>query len=194
MVDVTHARVAETGRSSPLGQAPSSVDRQAARNAPPRSDIGTILLHWGTAVAFLVSLFTGIRIASDALHAPVSKWLTPILPQGEVWTWHFVSGLTLFFCASAYLVYVFRGGLTPRNALKKIRLMLMPVPRRMRWDAVNISLHWFVYALVAFMTVTGVILYFGYGGWWVWLHSTAAFIALGYIFVHVVTHYLYGGW
>ena len=51
-----------------------------------------------------------------------------------------------------------------------------------------------VYALVVFLTCTGVLLYLGWGGWWVYLHSTAAFIGLSYIFVHVTTHYLYGGW
>ena len=61
------------------------------------------MLHWATAIAFIVSLFTGIRIAADALNAPVSHWLNPILPQGEIWTWHFLAGLTLFFCAAAYL-------------------------------------------------------------------------------------------
>ena len=60
---------------------------------------------------FLVSLFTGIRIAADALNAPVSRWLNPILPQGEIWTWHFLAGLTLFFCAAAYFVYLRRAGL-----------------------------------------------------------------------------------
>ena len=40
------------------------------------------------------------------------------------------------------------------------------------------------------MTVTGVILYLGYGGWWVWVHSITAFVGFGYIFLHVVTHYL----
>jgi len=62
---------------------------------PPRTDVGTLVLHWATAIAFLVSLFTGIRIAADALHAPVSKWLSPVLPQGQIWTWHFLAGLTL---------------------------------------------------------------------------------------------------
>src|SRR5262249_38513051 len=55
------------------------------------------------------------------------------------------------------------------------------------------ALHWFVYGLVVLMTGTGVMLYLGYGGWGVYVHSIAAFVALGYIFVHVVSHYLYGG-
>src|SRR2546430_3197866 len=32
------------------------------------------------------------------------------------------------------------------------------------------------------------------GGWWVWVHSISAFIGFGYIFLHVITHYLFGGW
>ena len=44
------------------------------------------------------------------------------------------------------------------------------------------------------MFVTGVMLYLGHGGWWVVVHSTAAFVGLGYIFVHVVAHYMFGGW
>lgn len=197
MVDVVHARdehsIAGAARSGT--QAPSAAAAETRRqNAPPRTDIGTLTLHWVVATAFIVSLFTGIRIASDALHAPVSKWLSPILPQGEIWTWHFLSGLTLFFAGSAYLVYMWRSGLANRNALKKTRVMLMPVASKMRWAAVNVALHWFLYLVVVVMTGTGIILYLGHGGWWVWVHSTTAFIALSYIFVHVVTHYLYGGW
>ena len=44
------------------------------------------------------------------------------------------------------------------------------------------------------MFATGIMLYLGYGGWWVYLHSTAAFVGLAYIFVHIVAHYMHGGW
>jgi cytochrome b subunit of formate dehydrogenase len=99
--------------------------RAASTTQPPRTDVGTLLLHWLTAVAFVVSLFTGIRIAADALHAPVSKWLSPILPQGQIWTFHFYAGLTLFFCAAAYFIYMRRASLFSRNAFKKTRVMVM---------------------------------------------------------------------
>ena len=174
----------------PAGQQP----KPERKDAPPRTDITTLILHWLTATAFLVSLFTGIRIAADALYSPVSKWLSPILPQGEIWTWHFFAGLTLFFCSTAYLFYVWRSGLVQRNAWKKTRVLTMQAPRKLKWGAVNVALHWFVYALVVFLTSTGVLLYLGNGNWWVYLHSTAAFVGLSYIFVHVVGHYLYGGW
>ena len=160
----------------------------------PRSDVGTLVLHWVVAVAFLVCLFTGIRLASDALNAPVSRWLIPILPQGNIWTWHFIAGLTLFFGASAYVLYMLRSGLMQRNAVKKTRVLAMQAPASMKWAAINVLLHWFVYALVVFMFVTGIMLYLGRGGWWVWLHSTAAFVGLTYIAVHIVAHFMHGGW
>ena len=120
--------------------------------------------------------------------------MSPILPQGEMWTWHFFAGLGLFFCASAYLLYISRSGLAPRNALKRLRVFLVPAGTKKRWEGFNISLHWFVYALITVVTVTGVVLYLGQGGWWVWIHSVSALVGFAYIFVHVVTHYLYGGW
>lgn len=196
MVDIVHGRDDHSilGASRTTREDATTPTAGIRRETPPRTDIGTLTLHWLTAVAFIVSLFTGIRIAADALHAPVSKWLSPILPQGEIWTWHFISGLTLFFCGSGYLIYMWRSGLANRNALKKTRVAIMPVARKMRWGAVNVALHWLLYLLVVVMTGTGVVLYLGHGGWWVWVHSTAAFISLSYIFIHVVTHYMYGGW
>jgi cytochrome b561 len=185
----------------PTSGAPSFADARRAqaaardrRNLPPRTDVGTILLHWTTAIAFIVSLFTGIRIAADGYVVPASRWLSPILPQGEIWSWHFLAGLSLFFCASAYLIYMHRSGLSARNALKKLRILLMPTVPKMKFDALNVGLHWFLYAIVVVMTVTGILLYLGHGGWLVWVHSITAFVGLGYLFVHVLSHYMQGGW
>ena len=199
MVDIVHARddhaiPGPSGKKAARDDAGAGMAEARRQETPPRTDVGTLTLHWLTAIAFVVSLFTGIRIAADALHAPFSKWLSPILPQGEIWTWHFLAGLTLFFASSGYAVYMWRSGLANRNALKKTRVMLMPVARKMRWAAVNVALHWFLYLLVVVMTGTGIMLYLGNGGWWVWVHSTTAFVGLAYIFVHVVSHYLQGGW
>lgn len=198
MVEIVH-RGGLTGSGQNGFPARGAADDAAAerrrRDAPPRSDIGTIILHWATAIALIVCLLTGLRVATFGYVAPrFAKGLSPILPQGEMWTWHFFAGLALFFCASAYLIYIYRAGLSPRNALKKLKIMLMPTARKMRWDAVNVGLHWIAYALIVVMTATGILLYLGYGGWWVWIHSVSALVGLGYIFVHVLTHYLYGGW
>ena len=124
----------------------------------------------------------------------MSQWLTPILPQGEIWTWHFVSGLMLFFASTAYVLYMARSGLFQRNATKKLRVLVMRAPADMKWAAVNVVLHWFIYGLIVVMFSTGIMLYLGWGGWWVYVHSAAAFVGLGYILVHVVSHYMFGGW
>ena len=100
----------------------------------------------------------------------------------------------LFFGATAYVLYIVRSGLVQRNAIKKTRVLAMRAPREMKWAAVNVILHWFAYGLIVVMFATGLMLYLGYGGWWVYVHSTAAFIGLAYIFVHIVAHYMYGGW
>src|ERR1051325_9542580 len=112
--------MADIAARDELTAAPSARPRPSQRTQaqsgdrtgqPPRTDVGTLVLPGATAIAFVVSLFPGIRIAADALHAPVSKWLSPILPQGEIWTFHFYAGLTLFFCAAAYFVYLRRASL-----------------------------------------------------------------------------------
>jgi cytochrome b subunit of formate dehydrogenase len=163
------------------------------RDRPPRTDVGTLLLHWVTAVAFFVSALTGVRIASDDLDAVVSKWLTPILPQGEIWTWHFLAGLTLFFAASAYVLYMLRSGLLTRIALKKLRLFMIPGAGRLRYDALNVLLHWTLYITVIILTATGILLYLGYGGWFISVHLAAAFIGITYVFAHLLSHFLFGG-
>jgi len=199
MSDLTHVTFRSTLSPGGLasGKATDSQVKSGERPSRgfehPRSDIGTSLLHWATATTLLISLLTGIRIASDNPKAVISKWLTPILPQGEIWSWHFFAGLTLFFCATSYLLYMRRSALTRRAAPKRLKVLLLPASRKLKFAAVNVALHWVLYSLVVVMTGTGVALYLGYGNWLIYIHSTAAFIALGYIFAHVTSHYLMGG-
>jgi cytochrome b subunit of formate dehydrogenase len=196
MVEIVQRDLSSTATSSSaVPESRNQTARRDPRNTPPRSDVGTIILHWSTAIALVVSLLTGFRIATFGFVAPrFARWLSQILPQGEMWTWHFLASLTLFFCSSAYLIYIMRSGLVPRNRLKRVKIVLIAAARRKRWEGANIGLHWFIYVLITVMTVTGIILYLGYGDWWVWIHSVTAIVGLGYIFVHVISHYMYGGW
>ena len=78
-------------------------------NQPPRTDVGTLVLHWATAIAFIVSLFTGIRIAADRLRTRRSRNGSPrSCRKARSGPGISSAGLTLFFCASAYLVYIMR--------------------------------------------------------------------------------------
>ncbi|HEX2653506.1 MAG TPA: ethylbenzene dehydrogenase-related protein, partial [Xanthobacteraceae bacterium] len=195
MVDVSHARVGglEPGPTVSTRRAEANASGSDRAHRSPRTDIGTIALHWTTATAFLVSVFTGVRIAADDPGAVISKWLTPVLPQGEVWTWHFYAGLSLFFCAAAYFIYMSRSGLTNRVAWKKVKKLVMPRAGKHRYDALNVLLDWLLYGIVFVLAATGIPLYLGYGGWLVTVHLAAAFTGIAYIFAHVASHYLYGG-
>ncbi|HMB48440.1 MAG TPA: ethylbenzene dehydrogenase-related protein [Afifellaceae bacterium] len=189
MVDVTNG--GDSTGSRVAADAPSA--RGIGVKRASRSDIGTVIIHWVSAIAMFVSIATGLRIASDALNAPISQFLSPILPQGEVWTVHFIAGLVLFFASIAYLVYVRRSGLNRRSAPKRIVVLTMPAAPRLKWAAINVILHWALFALVTVMTVTGVLLYLGYGGLVVRIHTIAAFAVISYIVFHLISHFNYGG-
>ena len=163
-------------------------------SARPRSDVGTIVLHWLAVAAVVASLLTGLRIAADATGAIISPIFEFMLPNGEVWTIHVLAGLGLFACVTAYLAYVTRAALTQRNALRRIRPLAMPhAGARYRWQALNIALHWLAYVAICALAATGISLYLGYGGWIVPVHRVLALFLLAYIVVHTLTHFLYGG-
>ncbi|HSG94285.1 MAG TPA: cytochrome b/b6 domain-containing protein, partial [Afifellaceae bacterium] len=158
-----------------------------------RTDAGTVILHWISAAAVITSLATGLRIASDAPVAPISQFLSPILPQGEIWTIHFIAGLVLFFSCAAYPLYLRRSGLQRRVAVKRLLVFTLPAAKRLRWGATNVALHWLAFILLTVLTVSGIVLYLGYGGWIVKVHTISAFGVIGYILGHVTSHFIFGG-
>jgi cytochrome b subunit of formate dehydrogenase len=171
---------------------------RAASVAPvralPRTDWFTVLLHWACTIAFFLSLATGLRIGADELDAVVPRWLAPILPQGDMWDVHLYASFVFFFITIAYLVYLKGADLTARNALGKLRILLLAASRKMKWSAVNVALHWLFYTLLLVLMATGIAMYFGRGGWITLLHRAAAIVSIGYIVAHVTAHFLYGGW
>jgi hypothetical protein len=180
------------GASDRSGPAPRAV--KARRPDAPRSDIGTVVLHWIVAAAMVASLLTGLRISADAPNAVISKLLSPILLQGEIWTVHFVSSLALVFTTTAYILYMARGGLKRRVSLKKLRVFTLPTAPKVRWGAANVALYWAFYLVLLTLTATGLALYWGFGGWIVAVHAVCAFITIGYVVAHLVVHFGYGGW
>lgn len=160
----------------------------------PRTDIGTIVIHWTASIACIVTLVTGLRLASDQEFSVVWRAIAPVLPQGEIWSWHIVSGLALYFSCTAYVIYMHRSGLKRRIALGKVRALALPARSKVKWGAVNVLLHWVLYGLLLVQTVTGFLLYLGHGGWMVTIHSVAATLVLVYIVAHIIGHFGYGGW
>lgn len=173
---------------------PSVPRQENVSSSLPSSDVGTLVLHWISVIAVVTSLVTGIRISADALDAVVSKWMEPILPQGEIWSVHIWAGLALFATSTAYLIYMATSGLSARISARRLSPLRMRAPAKLRWLSVNVLLHWLLYGLVVALTITGVLLYLGFGGWVVIVHLAAAFGTLAYTLAHIIAHFGYGGW
>lgn len=177
---------------TPVGPAPT---RQRTSDQPyrPRSDLGTILLHWTLAIAIVVSLLTGLRLSADAEHSVIAKAFEPILPQGEIWTWHFVAALFVLGGIFAYGTYMSMARLKRRISTKKTIVLTLPASAKLRWAAINVIAYWILFASVITLAVTGVLLYLGHGGIVVDIHFISALIVGGYIVFHVFSHYMFGG-
>jgi len=146
-------------------------------------------------IAMVLTMITGFRLSWDGEGAVFSRWIAPILLQGDVWTIHFFAAWSLFACASAYVIYLSRAVLFGRNAPGRMKLMVLKsAPARLKWQGFNVSMHWGFYLLTIVMMVTGVLLYLGWGGYVVDIHAAVAIALFAYIFIHVVGHFMQGGW
>jgi len=190
------------GASPGLAASTSEVDeavseepvwRPVEKGAIPRSDYGTILLHWSLAIAIVTSLVTGLRLSADAEGSVFAKSLDWMLPQGEIWTWHFVSALVVIGAMVAYAAYLTMGRLRRRVSVRKTVVLTLPASPKLRWGAVNVILYWILFVAIASLTATGVLLYIGFGGIVVDIHYISALVVFGYIFGHVFSHFMFGG-
>lgn len=160
----------------------------------PRTDYGTLLLHWLLVALLLVSLATGLRFAADD---PATAWvrvLSALLPEGDLWSVHIWSGLGLAMLAVAYPVYLWKARLSRRLRLDKARLMGLKHRGRSRRATLNLLLHWAILMVLALQLVTGLLLYAGIGGPAMQLHFLAAVTIAVFPVIHVAGHWLYGGW
>ena len=185
MVDTS---MAQDERTPQKQSATSNTTKHATR-----SDGGTVLLHWLTVASMLTSLFTGMRISADGPGTPLASVLDQILPEGEIWTWHIVAGLILMSCTTAYVAYLRRASLGDRNSAVRLRTLTPPTTPRLRLRAINVALHWFAYAAILTLSVSGIILYIGYGNWFVTVHRALAWSMLFYVLIHTAAHLIYGG-
>jgi Ethylbenzene dehydrogenase/Prokaryotic cytochrome b561 len=165
-----------------------------ARRASQKTDFGTVVLHWTLVALLVVSIGTGLRIATvsstDAgwLHA-----LDELLPSTAVWTVHMPAAVALFGLALAYAVYVRRAGLTRRTVPDRVRLLGLLRGGQPRWTAINIILTWVLLLTLLAELVTGCLMYLGYGGVVIELHRFGMWLLLAAAAGHVATHWAIGG-
>src|SRR5437867_2428371 len=83
----------------------------------PRADAPTVFLHWLVALTLAMSLATGLRISADTPDSVWSRALSPLLLQGDVWTWHLYGAYSLAVDPVVYLIYLRRAHVSARVRL-----------------------------------------------------------------------------
>lgn len=180
--------------NQPIAESLAGQSQAPATSTRLRSDTGTFVLHWVMAIAMVLAMITGFRISWDGEGAVFSRWIAPILLQGDIWTIHFIVACIMFACATAYAVYMERAALFSRNALGRMRLLILDAPARLKWQGFNVSLHWGFYLLTLVMMATGILLYLGWGGLVVDIHAAVAIALVAYLVLHILGHFMQGGW
>jgi hypothetical protein len=161
----------------------------------PKTDYGTIILHWLFVAAFGVAFFSGMRIATEA---PDRLWINlfdSVLPRDSVWTAHMQAAVALVVVSLAYTIYLLRSGLVRRVRLDQVRLRGLVGRGQARLRAVNIALYWFFFVTVTVLLASGGMLYFGLfaGNDVAMLHWYAMWAIFVFVGLHVLTHVRLGG-
>lgn len=160
-----------------------------------RTDLPTMVLHWGMVLMLLLSVSTGWRIASLTDSSVLLLWLDALLLQGNVMRWHFYSAAMLVAVVTAYLVFLWRAGVGGRLAVHWPSLR--NPDRRTRWQALNKLMYWMALLLLAGAAFTGVQLYFLPGllpsAPLVVIHRGLSWLFVVYVALHVLGQIMLGG-
>jgi hypothetical protein len=159
-----------------------------------KTDTGTVVLHWLLVAALAVSTVTGLRIASDGASAALAKSFADFLPAHNIWFFHIIAGIGVLVIAAAYPIYLRGTGLGRRILLDRTRLAALFRGGSARWGAVNVILYWLLFALLVVQLASGILLHRGFGGSIVDLHHIVTWLILGYMAVHILAHFAFGGW
>jgi len=130
----------------------------------PNADGTTVVTHWLLVITIIVSLITGLTIASDdlaSLTGEVGRMLPWLTIEGEVHLWHMLSGYVFFVSALVYAIYLFSAGrvrrVAPQNATWWSTIRNIGTRRSLM--SLNIKLYHIAFVMVVLMTITGTLLY-----------------------------------
>ena len=163
------------------------------RCGKPRTDLGTIILHWLLTAGLIAAAFTGLGIGCTG---PGCDWIIAIwraTPSPKLWADHIVSAFMLTVVAIAYPIYIWRAGLAPRVVFDRVRLIQLGHPKY-RWAAINVMFNWVCHLTIFAEFVSGGLLLFGYAGSVLLeIHRIGTWIIVVYAPLHVLMHFTYGG-
>jgi hypothetical protein len=159
----------------------------------PRTDLGTIVLHWLLAVALIMAAVTGLGIGCIGWGCDWMMALWRTTPGPTIWTDHVVSAFMLTVVAVAYPAYIWRAGLVQRVVLDRVRLIQLG-RRKYRWAAVNVILNWICHLTIFAELVSGGLLLSDHAGpILLQVHRIGTWIIVAYVPLHVLMHFAYGG-
>ena len=157
-----------------------------------KTDTGTVILHAGLVGTIFVAALTGFAIAADVRDRTWLGTARRLLPQGEIWTVHMLSGLFLAAIRRLFHLRAPSRSCAP-YPVRSRSCFRSCASRRTRWRSVNVVLAWLLFAVLIGEIVSGCLLYIGYGGVAVRLHYWLAIGLLLYPIGHVLAHYAAGG-
>jgi cytochrome b subunit of formate dehydrogenase len=161
-----------------------------------KTDYGTIILHWVLVGGISVTVFTGLRMATEG---PDHLWLNmfdSFLPRTNVWVPHIWASVILVAVSIAYPVYASKSGLSRRVQIDRSRLRALVGKRQApRLGAIGAVMTWSFFLSMIALIVTGGCLYFGiFADHLVRsVHYYATWSVIGFIGLHVLNHAAIGG-
>ena len=161
----------------------------------PRSDLPTVLLHWGLVLALITSMLTGWRVASMEEPHVLLRLIEAFLLQGDVLRWHFVSAAVLSGLVLAYVVMLMRLQLGSRLSVRWASLR--SPDHTVRWHTLNKLVYWIAFGLLGAAALTGALLYFlpGVlpGAALTGVHQWLSWAVVFYVALHVMAQWMLGG-
>lgn len=159
----------------------------------PRTDFGTVVLHWAIAIPFTVAATTGLRILADEADFAWISAFDAVLPSNDLWYWHILGGLAFASALAAYATYIVVARLKRRIRLDGHRLGGIFRDGPQRWTAIGLVVLWMGLIAFAIEIASGVLLYVGAGSLALSLHRSLAFACIVFPVAHVLAHYIAGG-
>lgn len=159
----------------------------------PKTDLGTVVLHWMAAASLIWLLLTGVRIASDDVGLSWLGALGSLLPVENLWFNHMIGGYILTATIFTYAIYVAKARLFSRIKFDSSRIHGVFVNSRARFACLNILLHWIFFVTLFACAATGWVLFAAPNSWALEIHLTCLWILGAFPLLHVLVQLRMGG-
>jgi len=159
----------------------------------PRTDVGTVLLHWAAVAAVVVLAATGLRFTSDDVQFLWLRDLDGQLATENLWQRHMLAGYVLSVVAVAYAVHMSRARLLDRIRISAVRLQGLFGTPAARWPAINALLAWAFLVAALGACVTGWLAYGGIAGPVLRIHLICTWVILAFPVLHLLALLRVGG-